>query len=38
MRYKIELNRKQIELIAHALEQHTRIMCGHWDTSTRIKL
>lgn len=32
--YKITLNRKQIELIAVALEQHTRIMSGHWDTST----
>lgn len=32
--YEIRLNRKQIELISSALEQHTRIMCGHWGTST----
>lgn len=34
MKYTIESNRKQIELIALALEQHSRIICGHWDTST----
>jgi hypothetical protein len=34
MEYTIKLNRKQIELIAQALEQHTRMICGHLDTST----
>lgn len=34
MKYTIELNKRQIALIAMALEQHTRVMCGHWNTST----
>jgi glutathionyl-hydroquinone reductase len=32
--YNITLNRRQIELLAEVLEQHSRIMCGHMTTST----
>ena len=32
--YTIKLNNKQMRLMAVALEQHSRLICGHWDTST----
>ena len=34
MKYTIELNTKQIRMLAKVLEQHSRIICGHINTHT----
>jgi hypothetical protein len=34
MKYTIELNEKQIRMLAQVLEQHSRIICGHISTHT----